>query len=134
MHVYLDQVFQLHKEDNCHWQRCLTNSALTMDSDRLHSSRPQALVSRNLAIIGAIVVAEPLSATLLFPFVYLMVRDFRTVNEKQIGFWAGLTNSLPQVCRPSSLMTGLLKSQPLLFSFPKCSQQRFGEWHQTDLV
>ena len=61
-----------------------------MDSDRLHSLRPQAPISRTLAIIGAIVVAEPLSATLLFPFVYFMVRDFRTVDEQQIGFWAGL--------------------------------------------
>ena len=47
-------------------------------------------VSRTLTIIGAVVTAEPLSATILLPFVYFMVRDFNTVEEQYVGFWAGL--------------------------------------------
>ena len=56
-------------------------------------SRLQVPISRSLAIIGAIVVAEPLAATLLFPFVYYMVRDFDSVEEQYVGFWAGLISN-----------------------------------------
>lgn len=48
------------------------------------------VVGRTLTIICAIVVAESLLATILFPFVYFMVRDFRVVEEQEIGYWAGL--------------------------------------------
>jgi len=51
-------------------------------------------VSRTLAVIGAIVIAEPLSATLLLPFAYFMIRDFHTVEERYVGFWAGLISMI----------------------------------------
>ena len=53
------------------------------------TSKPTIPVSRTLGIIGAVVVTEPISATLLFTFVYFMVRSF-DVEERRVGFWAGL--------------------------------------------
>ena len=47
-------------------------------------------VRKTLALIGAIVVAESLLATVLFPFIYFMVCDFQIVHERYIGYWAGL--------------------------------------------
>lgn len=55
-----------------------------------HLQRPAPAVSRTLGVIGAVVIAEPLFATILFPFVYSMIRDFKTVEEQDVGFWAGL--------------------------------------------
>ena len=46
-------------------------------------------VFRRLGVIGVVVMAEPLSATLLFPFVYFMVRGFN-IEDQYIGFWAGI--------------------------------------------
>ena len=50
-------------------------------------------VKRTFTIIGAIVIAEPFAATILFPFIYLMIRDFGTVHERYVGFWAGLISN-----------------------------------------
>lgn len=50
----------------------------------------EARVARTLFLIGCIVLAEPLASTLLFPFVYFMVRDFSVEDERLIGYRAGL--------------------------------------------
>ncbi|KAF7507756.1 hypothetical protein GJ744_010185 [Endocarpon pusillum] len=49
--------------------------------------------TRTLFLIGCIVLAEPLSSTLLFPFVYFMVKDFGKYDEVGIGYRAGLITS-----------------------------------------
>ena len=50
---------------------------------------------QSIILIGCIVFAEPLTSTLLFPFVYFMVRGF-TKDEGLIGFRVGLINKLPR--------------------------------------
>ncbi|KAL9005171.1 MAG: hypothetical protein Q9188_002045 [Gyalolechia gomerana] len=65
-------------------------------------------IRRTFTIIAAIVVAEPLAATILFPFVYFMIRDFGTVQERYVGFWAGVITSAFFV--PQMLMATLLGS------------------------
>jgi hypothetical protein len=50
-------------------------------------------VKRTFVLIGAIVIAEPLAATILFPFIYMMISDFGTVQERYVGFWAGLISN-----------------------------------------
>lgn len=64
-----------------------------MESEHPHRPAP---VSRTLSVIGAVVIAEPLSATILLPFVYFMIRDFNTVKEQSVGFWAGLISMLQE--------------------------------------
>jgi hypothetical protein len=57
---------------------------------RMLSPAPMSTtVFRRLAVIGVVVMAEPLSATLLFPYVYFMVRGFN-VEDQYIGLWAGI--------------------------------------------
>ena len=68
-----------------------------------HPQRPAPGVSRTLGIIGAIVIAEPLAATILFPFVYFMIRDFKIVEEQDVGFWAGLISMIQAMPRPNIL-------------------------------
>lgn len=41
-------------------------------------------------MICAIVVADSLLATVLFPFIYSMVHGFEGVKEQHVGFWAGV--------------------------------------------
>lgn len=64
----------------------------------MESEQPWRLapVSRTLTVIGAVVIAEPLSATLLLPFVYFMIRNFNTVEERYVGFWAGLISMIQE--------------------------------------
>lgn len=47
-------------------------------------------VRRTLALMGAIAFMEPISATMLFPFVYFMVRDFNPEDQQHIRLRAGL--------------------------------------------
>lgn len=60
-------------------------------------------IRRTFTIIATIVIAEPLAATILFPFVYFMIRDFGTVQERYVGFWAGVISN-----RPRSLMNAAM--------------------------
>lgn len=67
-----------------------------MTRNPLPHGQPQVIpIKRTFAIIGAIVIAEPFAATILFPFVYFMIHDFGTVQEKDITFRAGLLSELP---------------------------------------
>ena len=50
-------------------------------------------VARTITVICAIVVAESLLATILFSFIYPMVREFEGVEEQYIGFWAGVIST-----------------------------------------
>ncbi|GJJ76945.1 hypothetical protein EMPS_09304 [Entomortierella parvispora] len=47
-----------------------------------------------LFVLSVVIFSEPLTSTILFPFVYFMVRDFHiTENEEEIGFFCGLIAS-----------------------------------------
>ena len=46
-----------------------------------------------LCLVGLVALAEPLSATVLFPFVVFMVRGFNVVKEDNIGLWTGLISA-----------------------------------------
>ena len=46
--------------------------------------------TRTLFLVGCIVLAEPLASTILFPFIFFMVKDFGIEDEKLIGSRAGL--------------------------------------------
>ena len=52
--------------------------------------QPGFPVARTITTICAIVIAESLLATILFPFIYPMVRRFEGVDEQYVGFWAGV--------------------------------------------
>jgi hypothetical protein len=67
---------------------------------------PPGKAAKTLFFVACIVLAEPLSSTLLLPFVYFMVKDFGSYDESGIGYRAGLI-SMPgvfshhrRVCRP----------------------------------
>ena len=47
-------------------------------------------VRRTFALIALVVVTEPLSATILLPFVYFMVREFKEVDDLHVGLWCGI--------------------------------------------
>lgn len=55
--------------------------------------RPDFPVASTITIICAIVIAESLLATILFPFIYHMVRGFEGVEEQFVGFWAGVIST-----------------------------------------
>ncbi|KAH7036937.1 major facilitator superfamily domain-containing protein, partial [Linnemannia elongata] len=47
-----------------------------------------------LFVLGVVIFSEPLTSTILFPFIYFMVTDFHiTENEDEIGFFCGLIAS-----------------------------------------
>ena len=46
------------------------------------------LPMKTVIVLSLVVFSEPMSMTVLFPFVYFMVRDFGIV-DKDIGFYAG---------------------------------------------
>ena len=49
-------------------------------------------VRRTLILTSLIVIAEPLSATILLPFVFFMVRSFARVDDQYVGFWCGIVS------------------------------------------
>ena len=46
-------------------------------------------------MVGLIALMEPISATMLFPFVYFMVKDFDPSDVEHIGLRAGLISMCP---------------------------------------
>ena len=55
---------------------------------------------RNLFILCLTILSEPISLTILFPFVYFMVVDFGFL-ENEVGYYVGLiasSFSLAQFC------------------------------------
>lgn len=43
---------------------------------------------KTMSILCAVIVSEPISLTLLFPFIYYMVRDFG-YRQEEIGYYVG---------------------------------------------
>ncbi|KAK3813641.1 MAG: major facilitator superfamily domain-containing protein [Linnemannia elongata] len=55
---------------------------------------PTPLPKIPLFVLGVVIFSEPLTSTILFPFIYFMVTDFHiTENEDEIGFFCGLIAS-----------------------------------------
>ncbi|KAJ9056674.1 hypothetical protein DSO57_1030523 [Entomophthora muscae] len=67
-----------------------------MDESRplLEGAQRTSLPWLQVAILLVVRLADPLSFTVLFPFVYFMVRDFQVAkNESHIGFYVGIIAS-----------------------------------------
>lgn len=62
------------------WQRSKQNNKM--------ASHPP--VKRTLTMVALVALMEPISATMLFPFIYFMVNDFDPSNIGHIGLHAGL--------------------------------------------
>ncbi|TPX37689.1 hypothetical protein SmJEL517_g00556 [Synchytrium microbalum] len=60
---------------------------------RNHVVEPTPLPKSILFVLCIIIFSEPMSMTILFPFVYFMVRDFGMTDEKDIGFYVGFIAS-----------------------------------------
>ncbi|KAJ3307522.1 hypothetical protein HDU76_004596 [Blyttiomyces sp. JEL0837] len=54
---------------------------------------PTPLPRRMMFILCVVIFSEPMSMTILFPFVYFMVRDFKIASEKDIGYYVGFIAS-----------------------------------------
>ncbi|ORZ23796.1 major facilitator superfamily domain-containing protein [Lobosporangium transversale] len=60
----------------------------------LSPQTPTPLPKVPLFVLSIVIFSEPLTSTILFPFVYFMVRDFHiTESEDEIGFFCGLIAS-----------------------------------------
>ncbi|KAI8058396.1 major facilitator superfamily domain-containing protein [Syncephalis plumigaleata] len=91
----LNHHYDSDNNDNKHVS--LINTATTATSSSNSGTRPVTpLPRRSLLIICCARVGEPVSFTMLFPFVYFvsMIRDFHmTDNQKEIGYYVGLLAS-----------------------------------------
>ncbi|KAJ1970252.1 hypothetical protein IWQ62_000079 [Dispira parvispora] len=64
------------------------------------------LPKRQMGILMLVRICEPVSMSVLFPFVYFMVRDFNiTENPKEIGFYVGIVASAFSIAQ---LVTGMI--------------------------
>ncbi|KAJ3048244.1 hypothetical protein HK097_010741 [Rhizophlyctis rosea] len=74
---------------------------------------PTPLPKKQLGVLCAAVLGEPIQLTIIFPFIYFMIRDFNvTKDPTEIGYYAGLittTFSLAQVI--SSIPIGMLSDR-----------------------
>ncbi|KAI8979065.1 major facilitator superfamily domain-containing protein [Mycotypha africana] len=72
-----------------------------------------ALPKHQLFLLSIVLVCEPITASILFPFIYFMLRDFRlSDDEKEIGSYAGWITSMffvAQFC--TSLLWGKLSDR-----------------------
>ncbi|KAG0166559.1 hypothetical protein DFQ28_007141 [Apophysomyces sp. BC1034] len=63
-----------------------------LGSEELQSTNPEPtpLPAMQLFVIGIMLISEPLTSTILFPFIYYMLKDFNlSDDEKEIGSYAG---------------------------------------------
>ncbi|OZJ06400.1 hypothetical protein BZG36_00665 [Bifiguratus adelaidae] len=77
-----------------------SGSSVTPESLLLEAETPLPRLA--MFILSVVIFSEPLSSTILLPFIYFMVRDFHVGgDEREIGFYAGLLSSsffLAQFC------------------------------------
>jgi len=67
-------------------------SATTSDARAANALQPDAITPLNwwaMGVVFMIQISEALNATVLFPFVVFMLRDFG-VSERRVGFWSGV--------------------------------------------
>ncbi|KAJ3313246.1 hypothetical protein HDV04_002230 [Boothiomyces sp. JEL0838] len=63
--------------------------------DQIHDeNKPETpLPIRTMVILCLTILSEPISFTILFPFVYFMVKDFNIAKEEDIGYYVGFIAS-----------------------------------------
>ncbi|KAI8617269.1 major facilitator superfamily domain-containing protein [Chytriomyces sp. MP71] len=75
--------------------------------------RPQTpLPAKVMTVLCIVLFCEPVSMTILFPFIYFMVRDFGLSSDKEVGYYVGFIASafsLAQFC--TSLGWGFLSDR-----------------------
>ncbi|KAI8979066.1 major facilitator superfamily domain-containing protein [Mycotypha africana] len=86
----------------------LKNHYVTKDNKNNHSSRmsdeeradmedgtPTPLPKMQLFLISIVMLCEPITSSILFPFIYFMLKDFHlSDDEKEIGYYAGWIASM----------------------------------------
>jgi MFS family permease len=70
---------------------------VVVDSEEIQptttSQTPTPLPFKTMCILCFVILAEPISMTILFPFIYFMVRDFGIADEKETGYYVGFIAS-----------------------------------------
>ncbi|KAJ3223537.1 hypothetical protein HDU81_009131 [Chytriomyces hyalinus] len=69
--------------------------------ETVHPVQATPLPVNIITALSFVIVCEPLSLTVLFPFIYFMVRDFGISDDKEVGFYVGFIASafsLAQFC------------------------------------
>ncbi|TPX48499.1 hypothetical protein CcCBS67573_g10201 [Chytriomyces confervae] len=67
----------------------------------VHPVQATPLPVNIITSLSFVIICEPLSLTVLFPFIYFMVRDFGISDDKEVGFYVGFiasSFSLAQFC------------------------------------
>ncbi|KAI8828104.1 major facilitator superfamily domain-containing protein [Chytriomyces cf. hyalinus JEL632] len=67
----------------------------------VHPVQATPLPVNIITALSFVIICEPLSLTVLFPFIYFMVRDFGISDDKEVGFYVGFiasSFSLAQFC------------------------------------
>ncbi|KAG2188678.1 hypothetical protein INT44_003817 [Umbelopsis vinacea] len=71
-----------------------------------------------MAILALAIFSEPVSSTILLPFIYFMVRDFHvTEDEKSIGFYAGKNVNATCIGMDKFLLIGLIGNTITMIMF-----------------
>ncbi|KAI8614029.1 major facilitator superfamily domain-containing protein [Chytriomyces sp. MP71] len=70
-----------------------TTNALQSSDPHIHPRTPTPLPMRVMTALSFVIFCEPLSLTILFPFIYFMVRDFGLSSDKEVGFYVGFIAS-----------------------------------------
>ncbi|KAG0164604.1 hypothetical protein DFQ28_009172 [Apophysomyces sp. BC1034] len=61
---------------------------------------PTPLPKIQMLVIGIVLFSDPLTSTILFPFIYFMIKDFQiTDDETEIGRYAGWITSVFFICQ-----------------------------------
>lgn len=70
------------------------------ESGTVFHKLPTPLPVRQLVVLCAMRLTEPISYTLIFPFVNQMIRDLRVTDDpKKIGYYGGVVESIFAVCQ-----------------------------------
>ncbi|KAG0164328.1 hypothetical protein DFQ30_010131 [Apophysomyces sp. BC1015] len=82
------------------WRRLLDEEELDLSSINESDSRtfdiaPTPLPKLQMLVIGIVLLSDPLTSTILFPFIYFMIKDFHMTNDDtDIGRYAGWITSI----------------------------------------
>lgn len=87
-----------------------------MESDDEHIDevdlKQESLPLKTMIVVCIVMFSEPLSMTLLYPFIYFMVRDFEMVDDNQTGYYVGfITASFSIAQFTTNLAWGLLSDR-----------------------
>ncbi|KAI8137529.1 major facilitator superfamily domain-containing protein [Fennellomyces sp. T-0311] len=81
--------------ENAYLSRTSTNTTQHDEEDFYDAVEPTPLPKLQMFIICTILISEPLTSTILLPFIYFMLKDFHlSDDEKEIGTYAGWITSI----------------------------------------